>query len=801
MIASSQDSICQASSSSNRLCQLLTALQLITVLTACGGGELQTTPADNGEVGSVDLPRLLTGVFIDSAVENLSYHSGDLSGTTDESGQFQFFEGNTVRFSIGGIEFPEVAAKETITPLDLFDTNLIQHEGVINVVRLLQTLDSDSNAENGIQISDDTVAKLADVTIDFINNPTFDSNVLSLLQDSGVEVTEIIAAEIAITHFYNALIDENLIDTSSADLAAYTVIDDQSGIVKLVDTDNDGAADLFDLDDDGDKTADTLDAFPLNSQESSDHDNDGTGDNADNDDDNDGVADSLDLFPLNSRETIDTDNDGLGDNSDPDVDNDGALNEADTFPFNPELINLQVPVQGTWQTECVETPGSNGDVYQIEGVGFSDTEIGSVIAYFDDTLCRSYFFSTLLESSGEFVSSVSYGEVLRTIHGTPVTRITVGETEVLRALSTYSASPRQQFISIEGDALYFGRLDPDNPGYPELLRATPYHKVNALIGQVNTTTNPVVVRLDPVGIDITEDRTRPSQGSVFTSDHKTLKYNGADLFSDTGPQQVNNNRVASWPGLRYGDFLVSNNPWNASAAFYPLWFQEISLIETANGYGARFEWDWGAEPDTLGSVFNTRSFPEVIFGAKSAFERSGNFANTGLPVEIFDSPEITINYNYDYEAKRSDSPTTGGTDSEFNVAIESFFHSSCDIKRSGGSDDNAVFEQMVWLKTGDRKPSGDAPRGVVATSDGRSYDVYTKIASNPAYIAYVAQTEIMDGSVLYSELLNHTQDHATEYGIYPLGDTDCLANIIIGTEIWHGAGIFNLNKFEITRSY
>ncbi len=307
----------------------------------------------------------------------------------------------------------------------------------------------------------------------------------------------------------------------------------------------------------------------------------------------------------------------------------------------------------------------------------------------------------------------------------------------------------------------------------------------------------------PSAILNAEDRTRPVNGTR-SSTSVGVKSNGADLFSDDGsiPQKVSSDRVASWPGLRYGNFLVSNNPWNAGAATFPLWYQQISLYETGGGaYGVKFDWDWGAEGDTSGSTFNTKSYPEVIFGTKSPGERSGTFAETGLPVEIYDAPEITLDYEFSYQGRRTDSATPTGSDSEFNVAIESFYHSSCDVKRSGLATDNTVFETMVWLKLDQRKPSGDAPRAVISTSDGRLFDVYTKVASNPNYIAFVAQEEQLSGTIMYSELLDHAQDNAAEYGIYPLKDTDCLANILMGTEIWHGGGTFNLNEFTVNRTY
>ena len=139
--------------------------------------------------------------------------------------------------------------------------------------------------------------------------------------------------------------------------------------------------------------------------------------------------------------------------------------------------------------------------------------------------------------------------------------------------------------------------------------------------------------------------------------------------------------MASWPGLRYGDYLLTNNPWNAGAATYDSWQQTISLEAQGDDVQAIIDWDWGASADTRGSVFNTKSYPEVIYGTKSVAERSGNFQETGLPEEHYALPAFTIEYDYWYQGRRSGSNSGGGTDSEFNIAIESFYHESCDIKR------------------------------------------------------------------------------------------------------------------------
>ena len=108
-----------------------------------------------------------------------------------------------------------------------------------------------------------------------------------------------------------------------------------------------GDAASYPKDTDGDGVCDHLDAFPEDSDESSDFDNDGIGDNSDTDNDNDRVDDVSDDFPLDPCRTTDTDADGLADFiiyrlcdeenpvADDDDDNDGVNDLFDAFPLDP----------------------------------------------------------------------------------------------------------------------------------------------------------------------------------------------------------------------------------------------------------------------------------------------------------------------------------------------------------------------------------------------------------------------------------------------------------------------------------
>lgn len=84
-----------------------------------------------------------TGRFIDAPVEGLGYASGDISGLTGELGEFEYQPGQSVRFFIGDIVLGEApAGKGIITPMDLVPSADIDAPAVVNIARLLQSLDA-----------------------------------------------------------------------------------------------------------------------------------------------------------------------------------------------------------------------------------------------------------------------------------------------------------------------------------------------------------------------------------------------------------------------------------------------------------------------------------------------------------------------------------------------------------------------------------------------------------------------------------------------------------------------------------
>ena len=84
------------------------------------------------------------GTLVDAPVEGVHYESGSVAGITGSNGEFRYEVGNTVRFSIGDITLGRpVAGKALITPLDLVENGTADTPAVINIARLLQSLDSE----------------------------------------------------------------------------------------------------------------------------------------------------------------------------------------------------------------------------------------------------------------------------------------------------------------------------------------------------------------------------------------------------------------------------------------------------------------------------------------------------------------------------------------------------------------------------------------------------------------------------------------------------------------------------------
>ena len=126
----------------------------------------ESSTASSSSSTDTHLPPVLTGVLLDSAVVNAGYQTPTLEGFTNEQGGFEYRDGEFIGFSIGVMQFPEVPGAEIITMLAYSDPHDINDRKVINIIRLLQTLDSDGNPDNGIQLSEAAINTARQLDID-----------------------------------------------------------------------------------------------------------------------------------------------------------------------------------------------------------------------------------------------------------------------------------------------------------------------------------------------------------------------------------------------------------------------------------------------------------------------------------------------------------------------------------------------------------------------------------------------------------------------------------------------------------
>jgi len=273
-----------------------------------------------------------------------------------------------------------------------------------------------------------------------------------------------------------------------------------------------------------------------------------------------------------------------------------------------------------------------------------------------------------------------------------------------------------------------------------------------------------------------------------------------------------------------GDFLLMQNAWRASrAAPGHVWSQSIRT--NTNGAPVGWDYDWGpGVPGGSGRPsddFYVRSYPELIFGIKDEFRTSAPKSQIGFPVRVDQMPNVQIDYAYsssEFGAARTvnasvSSRFPNGTtiSGERNIAAESFLYAPtngvCDdnlsVTRSNGS--NHIYEVMVWLDSGaERLPAASRDFVTDVTIRGDAYKVYTK-SDDDRYIAFVAQNPQTTGTIFWNDYLDWARQNAhrvealfgANSNSVQIQDSWCVANIIVGTEIFWGAGSFNLLEWTI----
>jgi hypothetical protein len=128
----------------NRLLLLLLALPFIVasqcvVLFSSGDSDDDDKDKDQDQV----VVATRTGNFANAPVEGMAYQSGAIKGVTGPDGEFSYVADQPVQFALGDIELGSpVAGRAVLSTVDLVPGGDDRSAAVINIARLLQSLDA-----------------------------------------------------------------------------------------------------------------------------------------------------------------------------------------------------------------------------------------------------------------------------------------------------------------------------------------------------------------------------------------------------------------------------------------------------------------------------------------------------------------------------------------------------------------------------------------------------------------------------------------------------------------------------------
>lgn len=225
----------------------LGSLSLVTslLLAGCGGSSSSSDTPSTTDVNEATDTKV--GYFIDSAIAGAEYTTtSELNGTTDRFGRFNYRDGDKVKLYIGKLLLGEVEPTDEglITPKTLASQSEDSANAESLILRVLQSLDSDSNVSNGINLDATTVESFS----------TLDNEIDILALESEENLTSIPEIGIRIDSDNDGIIDVNSSD-------AQTHFDDSIQIWNDGERpdDNEGTTILIDSNDTTTGHGDTLD--------------------------------------------------------------------------------------------------------------------------------------------------------------------------------------------------------------------------------------------------------------------------------------------------------------------------------------------------------------------------------------------------------------------------------------------------------------------------------------------------------------------------------------------------------------
>ena len=197
------------------------------------GGDTTTVEVHENDTSAQIIDGIIVGMYYET--------SSGLHGYTDTDGYFDYADGDVVTFKIGNITVGEIDTatiddgKVFLQDLAGTERNDLDNHYVENMAVLLQSLDNDSDAYNGIVITDKVVESLNSADIDLVHSDTAD--LTAALKSAGITPVDV---DSAMEHVKDMLVentdlDENdfsdatVSEESSQDSGAVTAESEESG--------------------------------------------------------------------------------------------------------------------------------------------------------------------------------------------------------------------------------------------------------------------------------------------------------------------------------------------------------------------------------------------------------------------------------------------------------------------------------------------------------------------------------------------------------------------------------------------
>jgi len=166
---------------------LLFSSTIALALSSCGSSSSNSTsPVTTNKSTPTEI-----GFYVDSKISGISYQCGSQEGVTGEDGEFNYEVGQDCRFFIDHITLREVEASKLSNGVNIIEDNLL-------VAQLLQSLDDDGNANNGINIKEEVINAIVDKSL-LVSLPQNEEEIETLMNK---------LRQLDIENFYGRLISQ-----------------------------------------------------------------------------------------------------------------------------------------------------------------------------------------------------------------------------------------------------------------------------------------------------------------------------------------------------------------------------------------------------------------------------------------------------------------------------------------------------------------------------------------------------------------------------------------------------------------